>query len=139
MWLFTKDGRQRDTEKEETGPEKDGPRYIEKRNRTFTVIIEEDNSWIEYDGEVLFDRTGSDMYTYCLLKIVVFSQGDEKVDVYLPNATWYSYPNFDKKWVAPTSGLRTTLDAPIMGNVPIIMRGGFTIVIQTPDVTTTKR
>lgn len=110
---------------------------LHKANRYGLTVVrplffEFPNDKITYDIEDQF------LWGSGLLIAPVLKQGDEKVDVYLPNGTWYSYPNFDKKWVAPTSGLRTTLDAPIMGNVPLIMRGGFTIVIQTPDVTTTK-
>lgn len=72
-----------------------------------------------------------------LLVAPVLKQGAVEVDVYLPQGTWYAYPRFDKKWVVPVEGLKVTLDAPIL-EIPVLIRGGHTIVTQTPDVTTTK-
>uniref|UniRef100_A0A8D8R499 Lysosomal alpha-glucosidase n=1 Tax=Cacopsylla melanoneura TaxID=428564 RepID=A0A8D8R499_9HEMI len=72
-----------------------------------------------------------------LLFVPVLKEGVTSVEAYLPQGTWYTYPQLDKEFISPENGLRETLTAPLT-DIPVLIRGGSTIVTQTPDVTTTK-
>lgn len=73
-----------------------------------------------------------------LMIVPVLKQNVTSVEAYLPNGTWYLYPSFQKKFVSPPEGSRVVLDSPITEAPPLLLRGGYSIVTQTPDVNTAK-
>ncbi|KAL1452026.1 hypothetical protein WDU94_006345 [Cyamophila willieti] len=90
------------------------------------------------NDKVTYDLDQQFLWGSALLFVPVLKQGVTSVEAYLPHGTWYTYPQLNKKYISPEKGgLRETLTAPVT-DIPVLIRGGFTIVTQTPDVTTTK-
>ncbi|XP_063235719.1 lysosomal alpha-glucosidase-like [Bacillus rossius redtenbacheri] len=68
-----------------------------------------------------------------LLIVPVLTEGSTEVTVYLPKAQWYSF--YTGALLSP-GGANTTLSAPL-DTIPLLVRGGAVLPMQTPATTTT--
>ncbi|KAJ8897947.1 hypothetical protein PR048_003305 [Dryococelus australis] len=68
-----------------------------------------------------------------LFIVPVLTEGTTDVTVYLPKAHWY---NFYNGALLSTGGANTTLSAPL-DTIPLLVRGGNILPMQTPSTTTT--
>jgi alpha-glucosidase (family GH31 glycosyl hydrolase) len=75
------------------------------------------------------------MFSPITFLFFLFPQGKTDVSAYLPNALWYDFYTLA---IVPASGKQHTLPAPL-DTIPVLIRGGSVIPMQTPNVTTTER